>query len=74
MHAMMGTISGRADWFARLEAAGVPMFDDVEAMAECAALVARYPALRARARATNAGAVALSATNPGAVTLKGRGP
>jgi hypothetical protein len=31
------------------------MFDDVEAMAECAALVARYPALRARAGATNAG-------------------
>ncbi len=62
MHSMMGTISGKADWFARLEAAGIPMFDDVEAMAECAALVARYPALRARARETNAGAV----------TLKGR--
>ncbi len=59
MHAMMGTISGKADWFARMEDAGVPMFDDVEAMAECAALVARYPALRARARATNAGAVML---------------
>ena len=59
MHAMMGTISGKADWFARLEAAGVPMFDDVEAMAECAALVARYPALRERARifvATNTSA------------------
>ena len=62
MHSMMGTISGKAAWFAQLEAAGIPMFDDVEAMAECAALVARYPALRARARETNAGAV----------TLKGR--
>jgi acyl-CoA synthetase (NDP forming) len=55
LHSMMGTISGKADWFARMEAAGVPMFDDVEAMAECAAQVARYPALRERARTTNAG-------------------
>lgn len=55
LHSMMGTLSGKADWFAKMEAAGVPMFDDVEAMAECAALVARYPAARARAGATNAG-------------------
>jgi acyl-CoA synthetase (NDP forming) len=54
LHSMMGTISGRADWFAAMETAGVPMFDDVEAMAECAGLVARYPALRARAGASNA--------------------
>jgi acyl-CoA synthetase (NDP forming) len=59
LHSMMGTLSGKAEWFARLEAAGVPMFDDVEAMAECAALVARYPALRARAGTTNAGLLRL---------------
>jgi hypothetical protein len=29
----------------------VPAFDDVEAMAECAGLLARYPALRAAAMA-----------------------
>ncbi|HUA56157.1 MAG TPA: CoA-binding protein [Candidatus Sulfotelmatobacter sp.] len=55
MHSMMGTLEGKAEWFAAMEAAGVPMFDDVEAMAECAAQVARYPALRERARSTNAG-------------------
>jgi acetyltransferase len=55
LHSMMGTIGDKAEWFATMEAAGVPMFDDVEAMAECAALVARYPALRARAGASNAG-------------------
>ncbi|WP_417513901.1 CoA-binding protein [Minwuia sp.] len=42
MHAMMGTLPGKADWFAKLEAAGVPTFDDVEQMADCAALLARY--------------------------------
>ncbi len=50
MHSMMGTLPKKAEWFARMEQAGVPMFNDVEAMAECAGLVARYPALRARAR------------------------
>ncbi len=55
LHSMMGTISGKAEWFAQMEAAGVPMFDDAEAMAECAALVARYPALRERGETTNAG-------------------
>ena len=55
LHSMMGTISGKAEWFAQMEAAGVPMFDDVEAMAECASLVARYPGLRERAQTTNAG-------------------
>jgi hypothetical protein len=48
---MMGTLPGRASWFAALEAAGVPCFDDVETMAECAGLLARYPALRAAAAA-----------------------
>lgn len=46
MHAMMGTLPNKAAWFARLEAAGIPAFNDVEAMAECAGLLARYPALR----------------------------
>src|SRR5207302_9429699 len=49
MHSMMGTLPDKADWFATLEAAGVSCFDDVEAMAECAGLLARYPALRAAA-------------------------
>jgi hypothetical protein len=34
-----------------LETAGVACFDDVESMAECAGLLARYPALRAAAAA-----------------------
>lgn len=55
MHAMMGTLEQKSTWFAAMEAAGVPMFNDVEAMAECAGLLARYPALRARARAALAG-------------------
>jgi acyl-CoA synthetase (NDP forming) len=42
LHAMMGTLEGRQAWMARMEAAGVPMFDDVEDMAEAAALLARY--------------------------------
>jgi acyl-CoA synthetase (NDP forming) len=49
MHSMMGTLPGKAEWFATLEAAGIAAFDDVEAMAECAGLLARYPDLRARA-------------------------
>jgi acetyltransferase len=51
LHSMMGTLPGKAEWFADLERAGVPAFDDVEAMAECAGLLARYPALRAAAMA-----------------------
>ncbi len=49
MHAMMGTLPGKAGWFETLEKAGILAFDDVEAMAECAGLLARYPALKARA-------------------------
>jgi acetyltransferase len=48
-HAMMGTLEKKADWFAAMEEAGVPMFNDVEAMAECAGLLARYPPLKQRA-------------------------
>jgi acetyltransferase len=50
MHSMMGTLPGKADWFAAMERAGVPMFNDVEEMAEAAGLLARYPALQAAAR------------------------
>jgi acetyltransferase len=50
MHSMMGTLTGKRDWFATMEKAGVPMFNDVEAMAECAGLLARYPRLREKAR------------------------
>lgn len=46
MHSMMGTLPGKAEWFAAMEAAGVPTFNDVEEMAEAAGLLARYPALR----------------------------
>jgi len=36
-----------------MERAGVPMFNDVEEMAEAAGLLARYPALRDGARSGN---------------------
>jgi acetyltransferase len=51
MHAMMGTLPHKARWFASLEAAGIPAFNDVEAMAECAGLLAAYPALKQAAMA-----------------------
>ncbi|MCC7049624.1 MAG: CoA-binding protein [Alphaproteobacteria bacterium] len=47
MHAMMGSLPGKEALYATMEAAGVPMFDDVEAMAETAGMLAAYPALRA---------------------------
>jgi acetyltransferase len=50
LHSMMGTLPDKAAWFQTMEAAGVPMFNDVEVMAECAGLLARYPALRETAR------------------------
>lgn len=46
MHSMMGTLPGKAEWFAAMEEAGVPMFNDVEEMAEAAGLLARYPLLQ----------------------------
>ncbi|MBV8392192.1 MAG: CoA-binding protein [Alphaproteobacteria bacterium] len=46
MHSMMGTLPDQAAWFATMEGAGVPMFNDVEEMAEAAGLLARYPRLR----------------------------
>src|SRR5271154_1120940 len=51
-HSMMGTLPRKSDWFATLESAGVPTFNDIEAMAECAGLLARYPAIRERVRRT----------------------
>ena len=53
LHGMMGTLPGKADWFGTMEGAGVPMFNDVEEMAEAAGLLARYPKLRALARSDN---------------------
>jgi hypothetical protein len=50
MHSMMGTLPDKAAWFAALEAAGVPTFNDVEEMAEAAGLLARYPILRDQAQ------------------------
>jgi acetyltransferase len=49
MHSMMGTLPHKAEWFAKMEAAGVPTFNSVEEMAECAGLLARYPAIKAAA-------------------------
>jgi len=46
MHSMMGTLPGSDQWFAAMEKAGVPMFRDAEQMAECAGLLAQYPALK----------------------------
>lgn len=48
LHAMMGTLPDKENWFARLEAAGIPAFNDAEQMAECAGILARYPLLRER--------------------------
>lgn len=59
LHSMMGTLVERQAWFATMEDAGVPMFEDAEAMAECAGLLARYPAARARALAGGDGPPAL---------------
>ncbi len=42
MHSMMGTLEHQADWFRKMEKAGVPMFNNVEDMAETAGLLARY--------------------------------
>jgi acyl-CoA synthetase (NDP forming) len=50
LHSMMGTLPGKADWFATMERAGIPMFNDVEEMAEAAGLLARYPVLQQATR------------------------
>ena len=46
MRSMMGTLPSKSEWFATMEAVGIPMFNDVEEMAEAAGLLARYPGLR----------------------------
>src|SRR5262249_18943962 len=46
VRSMMGTLPGRAEWFAESERWGAAMFNDVEEMAEAAGLLARYPNLR----------------------------
>lgn len=46
LHTMMGTLTDRSAWFAAMEAAGGPMFDDGEEMAHAAGLLARYRRLR----------------------------
>jgi acyl-CoA synthetase (NDP forming) len=46
LHSMMGTLPGKTEWFAAMERAGVPIFNDVEEMAEAAGLLACYPRLR----------------------------
>jgi acetyltransferase len=42
MHAMMGTLEHKAEWFAQMEAAGVPAFNDAEDMCVAAGLLARH--------------------------------
>lgn len=46
MHSMMGTLVDKRQWFSTMESAGVPMFDNVEEMAETAGILARYGVLR----------------------------
>ena len=48
LHSMMGTLEHGAQWMAAMEAVGVPMFDDVEDMAQAAGLLARYRVLHPR--------------------------
>ena len=48
LHSMIGTLSERDAWFATMEAAGVPTFNDVEDMATTTALLAQYRQHRQR--------------------------
>lgn len=59
MHTMMGTLPDKDAWFAAMESAGVPMFNDAEEMAEAAGLLARYADCRARARTSKRDAAIL---------------
>ncbi|HCO99887.1 MAG TPA: hypothetical protein DIT35_00200 [Rhodospirillaceae bacterium] len=49
-HSMMGTLEHQAEWFMKMEAAGVPTFNDSESMAETAGILAQYPRLKASLR------------------------
>ena len=46
LHSMMGTLEDGPGWFAKMEAAGVPMFDNVEDMARAAGHLAAYRQIR----------------------------
>jgi acetyltransferase len=48
MHSMMGTLQDKDQWFARMEQAGVPMFNDSEEMCIAAGLLARHRELNSR--------------------------
>jgi acyl-CoA synthetase (NDP forming) len=48
MHSMMGTLKDKAQWFAQMEQAGVPMFNDSEEMCIAAGMLARHRELNAR--------------------------
>jgi acetyltransferase len=52
-------LPGKAEWFATMERAGVPMFNDVQEMAEAAGLLARHPALRDSARGNSFSSVTI---------------
>ncbi|MBT5267429.1 MAG: hypothetical protein HOL85_21540, partial [Rhodospirillaceae bacterium] len=67
LHAMMGTLPDKDSWFATMETAGVPMFNNVEEMAACAGMLAAYPALRVSAEE------AMRRNDDAPVLLKGRG-
>ena len=47
LHSMMGTLEHKGDWFARMEAAGVPTFKDAEEMCIAAGLLMRHRELNA---------------------------
>ncbi len=48
LHSMMGTLVEGESWFAKMEAAGVPMFQNVEDMAMTAGFLAKYGLIRKR--------------------------
>ena len=48
MHSMMGTLQDKDRWFAQMEQAGVPMFNDSEEMCIAAGLLARHRELNSR--------------------------
>ena len=47
LHSMMGTLEHRADWFSRMEHAGVPTFKDAEEMCIAAGMLMRHQELNA---------------------------
>ncbi len=47
-HSMIGTLPGKKEWFAKMEEAGVPMFNNVEDMADAAGILAAYNRIRAK--------------------------